>query len=81
MFLCTAIIVIASVVLECKFREGLESATVADILIMLVSLIGMVYEATIADGPYSFFSAETLAAELLRAFKCWRLFTLLVRHK
>ena len=81
MFRCSIITIVVSVVLECMFREGLESATVADILIMLVSLIGMVYEAAIADGPYSFFSAETLAAELLRSFKCWRMFTLLVRHK
>ena len=81
MFLCSTITVVASVMLELRFREGLETATISDIVIMLVSLIGLAYEAAIAEDAYQFFSAETLAAELLRSFKSWRLFTLIVRHK
>ena len=81
LLLCTIIVVIASAVLEKILQGNLESVTIADILITLVSLLGMVYEATIADDLYSFFSAETLAAEMLRSCKCWRLFTLIVRNK
>ena len=81
MLLCSIITIVLSAILELKFREGLERATIADILIILVSLIGMFYEAAIADGAYFFFSAENLAAELLRSFKCWRIFTLLIRQK
>ena len=76
MTLCSVVIVIMKVILELKLKEKLTRITIADVIITSTCLIGMVYEASIASDFKQFLEAETLLANILRTFKCPRLFLL-----
>ena len=50
MFLCCLVIVIVSVVIELKYEEGITHTTKLDIALTGLCLLGLVYEAIIADS-------------------------------
>ena len=81
MFCCSICSVAPSIYLECKFQGKMEKVTIYDILVILVCSVGMVYEAVAANSLHTFLSAENIEAEVLRCFKCWRVFTIIIRKK
>ena len=79
--LCCVVMVVVRVSLELKMREKLTKTAIADVTITLFFLGGTIYEAIIADDFDQFLEAETLAADLLRTFKCLKIFLLFVERK
>ena len=79
--LCCVVMVVVRVSLELKMREKLTKTAIADVTITLFFLGGTIYEAIIADDFDQFLEAETLAADLLRTFKCLKIFLLFLERK
>ena len=79
--LCCVVIVVIRVILELKIKEKITKIAIADVGITLICLGGMIYEAKIASDFNEFLVAETLAADIVRTFKCFKLFLLFLERK
>ena len=72
---------ITRVILEINSKERLTKATIADALISLTCLGGIVSEGIIATDFREFLAAETAAVGILRTLKCFKLFLLFSERK
>ena len=78
---CSVLLVVLRIVLELKLRRKLTKIAMADAVLGLICLGGILYEARIAANFKEFLEAETQAADVLRTFKCLRLLLLLLERK
>ena len=81
MNLCCVVMVVMRVFLERRLKGRLTKITLLDIVVTLICLGTMVYEAGIASDFKEFLEAETLLVDLLRTVKCFRLFLLFLERK
>ena len=52
-----------------------------DIVITSICFCGVIYEAIIAESFEQFLGAETMAADIFRVFKSYRMFVLMMNRK
>ena len=78
---CCVLIVAIRVGLEFKLRRQVTKILIADVLIALTCLGGIIYEAVIAEDFRRFMEAETLPANVIRTFKCFKFFLLFAERK
>ena len=76
MNICFVVLVTIRVILEMSLKERLTKITMADVVLSLIGLGGMVYEGIIAADFGEFLAAETLVVSILRTLKCFKLFLL-----
>ena len=81
MNLCFVVMAIIRTILELKIKGKLTKIAIADLGIALTCLVGIIYEAIIASDFNVVLLAETLAANVLRTFKCFKLFLLFLERK
>ena len=79
--LCCVVMVVIRVILELKIKERLTKIAIADVVLTLICLGGMIYEAIIASDFDEFLAAETMTGTVLRSFKCLKLILLLFERK
>ena len=78
---CFVLMIVLRIVLELKIKEKITKTTRADAGITLILLVGMIYEAIIAEDFNQFLEAETFPADILRTFKFFKLFLLFSERK
>ena len=81
MSVCCLLVVLVKIALELRLKERLAKMTLLEIIIALICLSGIIYEARIATSFRSFLMAETSTASILRSFKCFKLVLLLCERK
>ena len=79
--LCCVLVVITRVILELSLNRRLSKIAIADAAITTVCLGGIIYEAIVAEDMAQFLEAETLATDVIRTFKCFRLFLVFFEKK
>ena len=78
---CCVLVVIVRVILEFQLGRQITKILVADVVIALICVGGIIYEAAIAQDFNQFLEAETLPANVIRTFKCFKLFVLFLERK